>query len=109
MSIVWGPKSTGKTKLLESQCSQLSNTEGVLVVYINGRQKTLSHRIAEAMDKIRDDAPKDKTRLLQKMSESFSGVLNAAAALQIMQAGDFTAANSVGCGHGIIVSCCEDA
>jgi hypothetical protein len=94
VSIVWGPKSTGKTKLLESQCAQLSLTEDVLVVYINGRQKTLSHGIAEAMDKVRDNAPKDYEHIGQKMFESFSGVLNAAAALQVIQAGAATAAGA---------------
>jgi hypothetical protein len=94
VSIVWGPKSTGKTKLLESQCAQLSLTEDVLVVYINGRQKTLSHGIAEAMDNFRDNAPKGNEHIWQKMFESFSGVLNAAAALQVIQAGAATAASA---------------
>ena len=92
VSIVWGPKSTGKTKLLETMCSQFSASEEVLVVYVNARQQTVAQGIAEAIDNM---DKKGDGSTWEKIAESFSGVVNAATALKLAQVGAATAANAV--------------
>jgi hypothetical protein len=73
-------------------CSQFSASEEVLVVYINARQQTLAQGIAKAIENM---GKKGDGSTWEKIAESFSGVVNAATALKLAQAGAATAANAV--------------
>jgi hypothetical protein len=57
-------------------CSQCSASEEVLVVYVNVRQKTLAQGIAETIDNM---DKKGDGSTWQKIAETFSEVVNAAA------------------------------
>ena len=86
VTIVWGPKSTGKTKLLES-CYKKRVDDNVFVVYVNGRQQSLAQGIAEAIESYNGAQPEtNRSETLKKVAESFSGVFSAASALLTLKA-----------------------
>jgi hypothetical protein len=105
VSIVWGPRSTGKTRLLATQCSSYSGNSKYFIVYVNALDdQSLAKGIAAAVDRLVNEEIGDKTRILKAMAATFSGILNAAQTMGLVQAAAATTTNAVVDGSVAVVT-----